>query len=241
MSIKLPDETVIRKRVEQYFEDRNGLLIHAFVFAAINLLLWAIWFFTGTWAWPLIISLAWGSGLAAHAIDVLAKAPRRLAALDRGVFRQMEDLYGPDWREMADPGDYQRLHQAAHQAHNQRKELVIHGIVYVMINLAAWFIWGMVTRGAGFPIPFILSGAWGLGLAAHGVTIYAGSSRARARREYAVQEAVERERAYLYGDASHKEKRKHERLMLTEDGELLHIVDMNDQSEARQRDHHETS
>lgn len=221
------DESVLRKRVEKYFEERKGLLIHGLAFLASNIGVWAFWLLVGpgSWPWPLIITLGWGAGILAHLIETEGKSPRRLSNIDRQVFDQMADQYGPDWREVADQSDYRRVQQAAHKRFNQMKELMIHGSIYALVNLAVWFVWGMVMRGAGLPYPLLMSVAWGLGLGIHALVVYQESGWSAASRERSIAETVERERQRLYGDAPLKEKRKHDRLILAEDGELLEIIE----------------
>ncbi len=228
-SIDPVDEQTIRKRVEKYFEERRGLWIHGAVYLAINAGLWGLWFITGyaagMWMWPSIVSLAWGAGLAAHALEVFAHLPARLAKADRAVFHQMEAIYGADWREVASEGDYRRLHKAAHEALEERKGFYIHMTVYLMVNLALLIVWAQATRGTGFPFPLIVLLLWGIGLTAHSMSVFTSSARTVAARERAIQRAVERETERLYGDVPRKEKRKHERLMLAEDGELLEVAE----------------
>ncbi len=237
-TITTVDEKTIRQRVEKHFEDRRELLVHASIYVVVNLALWVVWLVTGlatgVMVWPLVVMLGWGAGLAGHALDVFARLPWRLAAADRQVFQQMENLYGPDWREVASEDDYRKLHEAAHQTLNQRKEFYIHMAVYLLVNLAVlalWSQWG--GRTGGFPLPLALLFLWGLGLAGHCITVFSSPARMVAARERAIQQAVERETQRLYGDAPHKEKRKHERLMLSEDGELLEVDEDDWQAEIK--------
>lgn len=234
------DEKTIRERVERHFKERGDLLLHAAIYLVVNPALWVVWLMTGladgAALWPLAIMLGWGAGLAGHALDVAARIPSRLAAVDRKVFRQMENLYGPDWREVASEESYRKLHEAAHQALNQRKEFYIHMAVYLFVNLAVlvlWSQWG--GRNDGFPLPLMLLFLWGIGLAGHSVSVFTSSARTVASREQAIQQAVERETERLYGDVPRKEKRKHERLMLAEDGELLEVAEDEWSAEEKQK------
>ncbi|MBO9589753.1 2TM domain-containing protein [Devosia sp.] len=60
-------------------DGRLGLQIHAIVFVATMALLFAINLFTGAPFWALWVFLAWGIGLAAHAISHAATRPHKVA------------------------------------------------------------------------------------------------------------------------------------------------------------------
>ena len=225
MTIELPDDQVIRRRVEKYFQECAGLWIHAGAFFAVNAGLWTLNLFVGfPWVWPLVVTLGWGAGLAAHMIDVFAKSPRRIAMLDRAVFQQMESIYGPDWREIADEKDYARISRETYKRADKHRELRMHLAVFIPVNIAIWLFW-TVAIGLSFMVPIIALLGWSIGLFAHAISVYAEAGRSVGARERALEQAVERERERLYGDAPIKEKRKHDRLMLADDGELLEIVD----------------
>lgn len=44
-----------------------------------------------------------------------------------------------------------------------RQELVTHALVFAVVNLALWLLWG--TSGAGLVWPFLLTAPWSIGLA----------------------------------------------------------------------------
>ncbi len=229
MPIQEIDEITIRKRVESYFSDRNDVFIHAAIFAVVNLGAMVLLLNAeGGWPWPLLLLLAWGAGLAGHVIDVGGRSPRRLAQADHSALEQMAHIYGPDWQETASEEDYQRIYKRAHQALNQKKEFLIHAAAYVGISLASWFFWTGVVGGNPL-IPLLFAVGWGIGLVGHGISIYGGTSHAANRRERAIQQAVEREQDWLYAASSGggKAKRKREpdmqRLMRTDEGDVLEI------------------
>lgn len=222
----------IRRRIEQEDDDRSSFIIHLIVFTIINGILWVIWalanstFAPGAWPWPLVVTLGWGSGLVAHGIELRSKQPGRLAAVDRLTIAQMEDLYGPDWRELDDDAAYQRLHRAAHQRLRHNTELAIHVAVYVMIIAAVWLVWYFALSGLSIVLPLAVTGLWGAGLGAHAASNYFHASRRIVQREKAVQQAINS------GFDKKKKRLEHARAILTDDGELLEVVD--DPQEARQ-------
>lgn len=221
------DADEIRRRVDQYYSGRSEFIIHLIVFLMINIVLWGIWAFMrglpesgSVFAFPLIVTLGWGAGLAGHGIEVRSKSPARLAAIDRTVEAQMEAVHGLDWREVTTADDYERLRQEAHKRFRQNTEFGIHFAVYALINLALWFIWAMVSDGTLMPFPLIIMGFWGAGLAAHAASIYFDSSRTVTARERAVQQA-------LAGDLETKKKKRaaQPQTILTDDGEQLEIIE----------------
>src|SRR5687768_1398047 len=78
-----PNYDEIRSRVEQRFNKQKEILIHGATYLIINGLLWTL-FLTGTLGdipilggivdrfdlmFPLVVSLGWGVGMVAHALD----------------------------------------------------------------------------------------------------------------------------------------------------------------------------
>ncbi len=233
MPIEPVDASTIRKRVESYFAERGELMTHLAIYVAINFGLGVIWLWTGAaeglWPWPLVVMLAWGAGLAGHGLDVLARSPRRLAQADRDAFDQMARLYGDDWQDTAPEAEYERIYAAAHEALDEKKDFTIHLVIYILVNLAAWALWFGAER-PDFVFPLVLMFFWGIGLGIHGASTFASSTRGSARREEAIQQAVEREQEWLYGaSSSGKAKRKRQpdtqRLMRTNDGEVLEVAE----------------
>ena len=229
-------EQEIRQRVEQFYSGRAEFFIHFLVFVLVNAGLWAVWALsqgTISFAWPMIVTLGWGSGLVSHAIEWLAKDPRRLAGLNRAAEKRMVQLYGPDWEVLSDEDDLQRIRAATWRQFNHNKELAIHGAVYVCINLMAWLLWAAAQGTMSLLFPLALLLLWGAGLGAHAVTNFFDSSRAVVARERAVQQAISR---YNEDYDAPPEKRKRAKIkhVLTDDGEILDIVEDDASEQERQ-------
>jgi hypothetical protein len=112
-----------------------------------------------------------------------------------------------------------RIRDQVEKRLNARKELIIHAVVFVPINLALWVIWLYVGTDV-FPFPLIVLLGWGAGFAAHALTYYSEHGGLE-RREAYIQREVERIWEQIYG-----EKRKNDqRLRLTEDGELENEIE----------------
>jgi serine/threonine protein kinase len=57
----------IQKAVEKRLKDRQGVVIHLFIYLTINAILWMQW---GNNGWPLLVAFVWGIGLALHAVNI---------------------------------------------------------------------------------------------------------------------------------------------------------------------------
>src|SRR5688572_29135683 len=104
MADYLENENDVRRRVEQRLNARKELVIHATVFGAVITGLWALWFFTtggnltDGFPWPITVTLGWGAGLAAHAIEAWFKIGWPSRHVDEKVWTEMNAVYGRDWR-----------------------------------------------------------------------------------------------------------------------------------------------
>ena len=216
---------MIRQRVEKYYKDRSEFAMHIVIYIVVNAVLWGVWWLvTGGFPWPGLVTMAWGSGVIANWLEVRAKAPQRFMALERVAQAQMARRYGSDWDAVADVDDYQRVLRAVEKAAKERQEFVTHFAIYIIINLMLWFIWATTSSNpVDFPFPLVVMGFWGIGLVSHAASVFFSSARQQLAREEAIQREVER----LAGQTQTVKKKKREgaRLELTDDGELVEIVD----------------
>lgn len=214
----------IRRRVEKYYKERGEFVVHVSVYLAVNAALWGLWFLisgpTG-FPWPGMMTMAWGAGVLANWLQVRSQSPARFVALERSAQRQMARRYGPDWETAADADDYQRILNAVEKAAKERTEFVTHLVIYALINLMLWFI-GFFAR-AEFPFPLLVMSFWGIGLVAHAASVFFSSAQQQLAREEAIQREVERWAGTT--EKAKKKKRAGARLELTDDGELIEIVD----------------
>lgn len=84
----------VRRRVAEPTNKIKELSIHVAVYAAINIMLWVMWLFTGSnggFPWAALVSGAWGIGLVAHASEVLSNRSRH-RALEREMEREQERM-----------------------------------------------------------------------------------------------------------------------------------------------------
>ncbi len=220
------DDAELRRRAERRLHRRGEFYLHFGIYAVVNLVLWGIWLFTGMgFPWPMILTLLWGAGLAGHGADVYFDTNSRAVAVERSVRQHMREIYGDDWSDTANQDEYNRVRTTIMRAFNKRKEFLIHLSVFLPVILTFWMVWLLTQEWVPFPWPGLLTLGWGIGLFVHGLDTYFQSSRYSLSREQAVQREIEREREQLRDEGKRKAKRKRDRLALSEDGELLEIVD----------------
>jgi len=57
----------LRKKAEKNVEEKIGLYIHISVYLLVNILLYVIWWTTGSgFPWPIFATIGWGIGVVAH-------------------------------------------------------------------------------------------------------------------------------------------------------------------------------
>lgn len=217
---------IIRKRVEKYYKLRGEFIVHLAIYLIINAVLWAMWAFAtglGGFPWPVALTLAWGAGVVSSWLDLRAKRPERFVALERAAQARMAVLYGEDWATLTTEADYQRVFEAVDKAAAERTQFGVHVALYVLINLMLWLFWTVAQSPTEFPFPLAVMAFWGIGLGAHGASVYFSSERQQFAREQAIQREVERLAEQT--QAIKKKKRDSARLELGEDGELIEIVE----------------
>lgn len=226
MSSQVESDAEIRQRVERRLRKRGEFFIHLSVFLAVNLVLWIAWMLLGGgFAWPMLLTIPWGAGLAAHGTEVSFETGGRAVARERAIHDAMRQIYGDEWSVTASQEDYNRVRWRVVRAANKRREFFMHLSVYIPINLLLWLVW---LQFGGWPWPALLTLGWGLGLFAHAVDTYLHGVTAR---EQAIQREMEREREQLYG--GEKGKRKRSRLVIADDGELMEVIEDEDTVETR--------
>jgi hypothetical protein len=132
---------------------------------------------------------------------------------------------------MSEP-NYDEIRARVQERFNKQKELSIHGMVYIVINLLVWGLWlsGLayeipVVAGIAdafqWLVPLVVTIGWGVGLAAHALDYYYSVGGGARRRDQVIEREIEREMALRQA----YEKPKRDRLTLTEDGELEEITE----------------
>lgn len=107
-----PQYDNIRRKVEERYKQRLGLIIHLVAFFVFNLMFWGMWLIISPssavevsregirsmpvdigFPWPLIITLGWGVGIVAHFLTYYyrygAGANQREEAIEREIEREL--------------------------------------------------------------------------------------------------------------------------------------------------------
>ena len=118
-----------------------------------------------------------------------------------------------------------------------RNEFFGHLTTYVIVNAICWaiylggnfvafsFINGIPFVG-GIPWPIYVTFFWGIGLVSHGFNVYQNSGRVTARRERAIRDEIEMERARLGLDSNYEKPKRQESVRLSDDGELVPLEEL---------------
>jgi hypothetical protein len=129
--------------------------------------------------------------------------------------------------------EYDAIRRRAEKRVVARQEFFQHLGIYVIVNLAFWIIWYVVKQMLqvfdgvlAFPWPVIITIAWGIGIAIHGLETYFKSGMMEVRREMAIEREMQREMEIRGLSPENSGKRKHERVIrLSDDGELIPTED----------------
>jgi len=141
---------------------------------------------------------------------------------------------------MSEP-NYDEIRRRIQNRFNKRKELLMHLVAYVGVNLAMWFFWylggiDILSREiAGIPLPIVVTVAWGVGFLIHFLDYYYEAGGGAERRERAIQQAIEREQALRRGENFSDKPKRDPRVHLTEDGELDEWSDEDEEIPAKRR------
>lgn len=228
LKLYMPGETGIRRRVEQEMKKRGEFLGHLAAYFVVNTILWVIFGASAgdgdgtSFPWPLIVSLGWGSGLAAHAVDVFfetgARLKRRIRAVQDAALRE----YGDDWDQIISGKAFKEIRRRAEQPFKKRQEFFSHVAVFVSINTMLWVIFGAGGAdgdGSRFPWPLIPMLGWGFGLLMHAIESFGSINRER-RLDAAVAREIEKERQRDYELEKPKRERRERGIRLNSEGEL---------------------
>jgi serine/threonine protein kinase len=238
------EEAYIRRRVEKRIEMRNGFLGHLATYLLFNAIFWFVFISggglegfmseSGDFPWPMLVSLFWGAGLAAHTVETWFATGERAKTRDRIVRTAMREDYGANWYAVANKKQFKEVRRRVLKTRNEVQEFFSHLAVYVMVNGGLWSIFlssGGFEDGGDFPWPMFVTLFWGIGLVANAIGVW-GSKR----NEVAIERAYVRE---LESESliEEKAKRKNSAIRLTEDGELTDsmVEEIEAQDKAKRR------
>jgi serine/threonine protein kinase len=203
----LPREEIAQRRIKKRRDNQIGLVGHAIPYVIVNLFIVLGSLMDGDPSLGIFITpLAWGAGLAAHAITVYYMGRGRVEKLYRDFDNDMAEQHGGDWREWLSETDVSRAWLAAKERYEQQIGFASHAAVYVFINAMIWLTWIIASSdGFVFPYPAIVNLAWGFGLVMHGLYVRGLDA------SNAPHESIQAELDMMEGgtSAAIPEKRKH--------------------------------
>jgi hypothetical protein len=131
--------------------------------------------------------------------------------------------------------DEQEIRERVEKRIKERNDFYIHLVVYIVAVAMMWAFWAFIGGDGGFAWPLIAMVGWGIGIVAHGLTIFFKSPERVAARERMIQREIERERERLeQAGYPMSDKRKRDALYrLSDDGELIEVMD--DEIEIKQK------
>jgi hypothetical protein len=144
---------------------------------------------------------------------------------------------------MSEP-NYDEIRSRVEQRFNKQKEILIHGVTYLIINGLVWILYltgalysfpvfGSIVERFGVMFPLVVSLGWGVGMIAHALDYYYSVGGGARRRERAIQQAIEDEVSLR---REFEKPKRDPRVHLTEDGELEEIDDdMDYEAEPKRR------
>lgn len=233
----LSDERALRRRVERQLNKRKEFNTHLVSYAIVNALLAGLFFTLGIPWVAGIVALAWGSGLAAHAVDTYYQTGKRAAIRTARVQQAFRDDYGPRWDETASQADLRRTLKRVDEPFAKRREFISHLVVFAAINAMLWWIYLSVMPG-DFPWPLFATGFWGVGLVAQALEVLSSK-----RRQPNIEREVERQRRLLEEAQWGSEKPKNDdrasedvaAMQIGPDGELIGFGDDEPEEKSKRR------
>ncbi|MBX3084183.1 MAG: 2TM domain-containing protein [Anaerolineae bacterium] len=148
---------------------------------------------------------------------------------------------------MSDQINYEQIRARVTKRVNQRKEVLIHVGVYIIVNVLIWAVWlllradwftfslgsdfdSVVRTMRDFPVAPMVTFGWLIGLLIHAYVVYLESNVIDKMADREMKIEIERERERLYG----QEKPKRE-MRLTDDGELEEVDEVSEERRRRAR------
>jgi fatty acid desaturase len=122
---------------------------------------------------------------------------------------------------MTNEPNYDEIRRRIKRRYDNRAEFLSHLVAFVIVNGLGWWFIALPMGGIVFTLAALVSGLWFLGVVIHFIQFLT-----KELQERAIEREIERERAWRSSYASEPDmKRKRERLTLTEDGELLEVIE----------------
>lgn len=264
------EEQAIRQRVQRRMKDRSGFIIHAGIFTVVFLLLLfgqnnsltavqnelgpaaADAFYAPMFdlSPAMVLFFWWGGGLLSHALRVFFQTGYFANRQQIATQRTMRNLYGPNWQDTAQPGDYRQIRRTVENRANRIVGFLSHVVGAFGFWLGIAVIWeplrqtlanlfagdpAMLAVTAELPLVEIAFAFTMITLFIHAIFVVLGMIGGVDARERAIQREIARSgireasrpRRPAYTDDDPFEKSKHDHtdeaerpVRLTGDGEF---------------------
>lgn len=176
----------------------------------------------------------WGVVVAGQGLEVYLQSARRMEKRAEVVQSELQKLFGIDWRQAVNPAVIDAVQRKVERRERRRGQLVIHSAVFGVVFLLMWLPvlmnWANATQSAleqaaqrsAFGMAVFITVIWGAVLGLQALSTLTSSKIRLSKRELAVHSEIERE-LELASLAKNKEKPKHSRLTIGDDGELVEL------------------
>ena len=130
---------------------------------------------------------------------------------------------------MSSDPNYDEIRRRIKRKYDNRAEFLSHIVAFIICNTV---LWGALQPQYGWEtLARIVMSLWFMGLVIHSI-----QSFTKEMQERAIERAIEHEREWQSQQTPERDvKRKRDRLRLTADGELLDVVDEDDEQVAIKR------
>lgn len=122
---------------------------------------------------------------------------------------------------MSSEPNYDEIRKRVKRRYDNRAEFLSHLVAFIIVNGLGWWFIVRPMGGIVFTLAALVSGLWGLGVVIHGIQFLT-----KELQERAIEREIGREREWRSGFASEPDmKRKRDRLTLSDDGEVLEVIE----------------
>ena len=130
---------------------------------------------------------------------------------------------------MSNEPNYDEIRRRVKRRYDNHAEFLSHLVAFVVTMVAVWWLWQ--PQGVLGTVAQLGSAGWFMGIVIHFIQYLT-----KIMQERAIEREIERERAWRSGYVAEPDmKRKRDRLTLTEDGELMEVIEDDDAQPAARR------
>jgi hypothetical protein len=125
--------------------------------------------------------------------------------------------------------NYEEIRSRIKRRYDNRTEFLSHLVAFVISNIVLWSF--LQPQFGWATLAGIITGLWFMGLVIHGIQFWNKEAQ-----EQEIERLIERERQWRSGEISEADmKRKRDTLQLSDDGEVMQIIEDEDKPARRRR------